>query len=335
MPARQRVFSGQRPTGPLHVGHLIGALQTWVRLQDDHECFFGIVDWHMLTTNYEDTAALDENIVDMAATWLACGIDPERSTLLVQSQVKQHAELALILGMVAPLGELMRLSTYKDQIEQLKNRDLNTYGFLGYPVLQTADIAAYRATRVPVGEDQVEHIEKAREFIRRFNHLYGKGKEILPEPKEILSATPRILGVDGRKMSKSYDNAINLADDSKTILKKVSVMVTDPARVRRDDPGNPDVCSVFAYHKIFSPEEVAAVDAECRSAARGCTDCKKHLAKNLDALVAPVREARETWLGRRGDVEEILHAGNQRASEETERTLESVRGAIGLRGGSK
>jgi tryptophanyl-tRNA synthetase len=332
VPERLRTFSGQRPTGPLHVGHLVGALQTWVRLQDEYECFFGIVDWHMLTTDYAETGELEENIVDMAATWLGCGIDPAKSTLCIQSQVKQHAELALLLGMVAPLGELMRLSTYKEQIENLKNRDLNTFGFLGYPVLQTADIAAYRAHRVPVGEDQVEHIEKAREFIRRFNHLFGKGEQILPEPQAVLSPTPRILGVDGRKMSKSYDNALNLADETTTIQKKVMTMVTDPARVRREDPGNPEVCSVFAYHKTFSsPEEVQEVDRECRTAARGCTECKRQCAGNIDRLIAPAREGRAAWINRRDDIEDILREGNARARKETEKTMEIVRSAMGLR----
>ncbi len=332
MPRRKRIFSGQRPTGPLHVGHLIGALQNWARLQEEYECFFGIVDWHMLTTHYEDTGALEGDIVEMAATWLGCGIDPAKATICLQSQIKQHAELALILGMVAPLGELMRLSTYKEQLENLKNRDLNTFGFLGYPVLQTADIAAYRAELVPVGEDQVEHIEKAREFVRRFNHLYGQGKQVLPEPKEMLSRTPRLLGVDGRKMSKSYDNAINLADEPKTIARKVGQMVTDPARVRRDDPGDPKVCSVFTYHKIFTPEaEVTQIAEDCRSATIGCADCKRKCAAQLDALVAPAREGRAQWIARRGDIEDILAAGNARAREEAEKTLAAVRAAVGLR----
>ncbi|MBN1475613.1 tryptophan--tRNA ligase [Candidatus Sumerlaeota bacterium] len=331
-PQRERIFSGQRPTGPLHVGHLIGALQSWVRLQDEYECFWGIVDWHMLTTHYEDTHELDDNIIDMAATWLGCGIDPERSTILIQSQVKQHAELALLLGMVSPLGELMRLSTYKDQLENLKDKNINTYGFLGYPVLQTADIAAYRATRVPVGEDQVEHIEKAREFVRKFNNLYGRGKQPLLEPQAMLSPTPRLLGVDGRKMSKSYDNAINLSDSPKTILKKVNTMVTDPQRVRRNDPGDPEVCSVFAYHRIFTPEEdVEQIAQDCRTAAIGCGDCKRRCAERLNALVAPTREGRARWLERRSDIEEILAAGNAHAREVTEETLQGVREAVGLR----
>lgn len=332
MAKRERIFSGQRPTGPLHIGHLVGALQTWVRLQDEHECFFGIVDWHMLTTHYEDPSELETNILEMAATWLGAGIDPERSTILLQSQVKQHAELALILGMFASLGELTRLSTYKDQIQNLKDKNLNTYGFLGYPVLQTADIAAYRATLVPVGEDQVEHIEKAREFVRRLNHLYGKGQEVLPEPKEMLSPTPRVLGIDGRKMSKSYSNAINLADAPKQILKKVNRMVTDPQRVRREDPGDPEVCSVFAYHRVFSPgAEVEQVAHDCRTAGIGCGECKAKCAANIEGLVAPVREGRAHWISRPDDLNDILEAGNRRAREVTEETMARVRAAIGLR----
>lgn len=332
MPKRQRIFSGQRPTGPLHVGHLIGALNNWVRLQDEYECFYGIVDWHMLTTDYEDTSQLENNIVEMAATWLGCGIDPERSTLVVQSQIKQHAELALLLGMITPLGWLERCTTYKEQLRELAHRNIQTFGFLGYPVLQAADITAYRAHRVPVGEDQVPHLELAREIVRRLNFLYGQGEEILPEPQEILSPTPRLLGVDGRKMSKSYDNAINLADDTKTILRKIQTMVTDPARVRRDDPGNPDICSVFAYHRVFTPEEeVTQIDTDCRRAGIGCTDCKKRCAAVIDALVAPVREGRAHWMERRGEIEEILDTGNTRAREEAEATLEAVRSAIHLR----
>lgn len=332
MTKRDRIFSGQRPTGPLHVGHLIGALQNWVKLQDQCECFWGIVDWHMLTTHYEDTTELEGNIIDMAATWLGCGIDPNKSTILVQSQVKQHAELMLLLGMVAPIGELMRLSTYKDQLENLKDKSINTFGFLGYPVLQAADIAAYHANKVPVGEDQVEHIEKAREFIRKFNNLYGKGQSVLVEPQAVLSPTPRLLGVDGRKMSKSYNNAINLADTSKQILKKVNRMVTDPQRVRREDPGDPGVCSVFAYHEIFTDKEtVAQIDRDCRTAAIGCGDCKKMCAQRLDELVGPTREGRAEWMNRKGDIEDILDAGNKHAREVTEGVLDGVRKAVGLR----
>lgn len=326
-----RIFSGQRPTGLLHIGHLIGTLQSWVRLQETHECFFGIVDWHMLTTNYEDTAHLGEHIQEMAATWLACGIDPERSTILLQSQVKQHAELALILGMVTSQSALEQLPTYKDMIRQLSHRDLKTYGFLGYPVLQTADIAAYRATVVPVGEDQVPHIEFAREVVRRFNSFYGRGQQILPEPQALLSPTPRLLGVDGRKMSKSFDNAINLADPAGTVTKKVSVMVTDPARVRRTDPGHPEVCSVFSYHRIFTPEaKVTELDSACRRATIGCTDCKRQLAANLNELIEPIREGRSRWIQRPGEIAEILEKGNTRAQSEAEATLRAVRSAVGL-----
>lgn len=332
IPPRPRIFSGMRPTGPLHVGHLIGALRNWVRLQEDHVCFFGIVDWHMLTTHYQETAALEGNIVEMAATWLACGLDPARSTLLVQSQVKQHAELALLLGMVTPLGWLERLPTYKEQLRELAHRDIQTFGFLGYPVLQAADIAAYRATRVPVGEDQVPHLELAREIVRRFNFLYGQGCEVLPEPVEILSPTPRLLGVDGRKMSKSYDNAINLADAPETVRRKVSVMVTDPARVRRTDPGNPDVCSVFDYHRVFTDaDRVAEIDQACRRAAIGCVDCKRLCADSLEALIGPVREGRAHWIARPREINQILAAGNERARTEAEQTLASVRAAVGLR----
>jgi tryptophanyl-tRNA synthetase len=328
---RARVLSGFRPTGPLHIGHLVGALENWVRMQSTHECFFAIADWHALTSEYEDTTRIREHTLEMAADWIAAGIDPERSTLFVQSHVPEHAELHLLLSMIVPVGWLERVPTYKEQQEQVSHRDLANYGFLGYPVLQAADILVYRANFVPVGEDQLAHLELCREIARRFNGLYGP---VFPEPQGLTTRVPRLPGTDGRKMSKSYGNAINLADDAETIRRKIMTMVTDPARKRRTDPGNPDVCPVFDFHRAFSDEATRArVDAGCRSAGIGCIDCKNMLLGHLEPALAPFQERRRELLAHRGRVREILAEGARRARAEAAATMRLVREAMKIDAG--
>jgi tryptophanyl-tRNA synthetase len=325
---RPRVLSGFRPTGPMHLGHLVGALDNWVKMQDTHECFFAIADWHALTSDYADTSRLGEWTLEMGLDWLAAGLDPERSVLFVQSHVPEHAELHLLLSMIVPLGWLERVPTYKEQQEQLKERDLANYGFLGYPVLQAADILIYRAQFVPVGEDQVSHLELCREIARRFNHLYG---EVFPEPQALLTRTPRLPGTDGRKMSKSYGNAISLSDSPAEMRDKVLTMVTDPARKRRADPGNPDVCPVYQFHKAFStPATVETVNLECRRAGIGCVDCKKMLLQHLEPAVAPVQERRRALQGDRAQVRAVLERGAERARAEARLTMNLVRRALHL-----
>jgi tryptophanyl-tRNA synthetase len=326
--SKKRVLSGMRPTGYLHLGHLFGALQNWVSLQKDYDCFYSIVDWHALTTDYEETSQLQDFIFNMAVDWLTIGIDPEKSTVFVQSSVKEHAELHLLLSMVVPLGWLLRVPTYKEQLKEIKGKDLHTYGFLGYPVLQAADILAYKAHAVPIGEDQLPHLEISREITRRFNSFYGN---IFPEPEAKLTATSRLPGTDGRKMSKSYNNAIYLSDSAEEMIKKVTMMMTDPARKRRHDPGNPEICPVFAYHKIFSPpEKISEIDRECRRAGIGCTDCKGFLSEQLQVFFAPFLEKRNTFLKNRKKIDEILDDGNTRAKKVAGETLQEVREAMKL-----
>ncbi|HZN04565.1 MAG TPA: tryptophan--tRNA ligase [Candidatus Polarisedimenticolia bacterium] len=325
---RPRVLSGFRPTGPMHIGHLKGALENWVRLQDTHDCFYAICDWHALTSEYADPSRLPEHIEQMGLDWLAAGLDPERSVIFVQSHVPEHAELHLLLSMIVPLSWLERVPTYKEQQEQITHRDLTNYGFLGYPVLQTADILIYRANFVPVGEDQLAHLELSREIARRFNHLFG---EVFPEPQALTTPTPRIPGTDGRKMSKSYGNAISLSDTPEEIRSKILTMVTDPARKRRSDPGNPDVCPVFDLHKAFSTaatQQEAA--AGCRSAGIGCIDCKKMLLGHLKPALWPVQERRRALDRDRGRIHLLLADGARRARDEARRTMERVRQAMHL-----
>jgi tryptophanyl-tRNA synthetase len=324
--AKPRILSGMRPTGPLHLGNLMGALDNWVRLQDTYDCFFTIVDWHSLTTDYADTSAIRENILEVAIDWLAAGLDPARSVLFVQSHVKEHAELHLLLSMISPVGWLERVPTYKEQQQQITDRDLSTYGFLGYPVLQTADIVIYKADAVPVGEDQAAHVELCREIVRRFNHLYGP---VFPEPKTLLTEAKRIPGTDGRKMSKSYGNAIYLKDSPETVRQKLKPMVTDPARKRRTDPGNPDVCPVFDLHKAFSPpasQEWAA--AGCRTAGIGCLDCKGRLTEHVLERLAGIHARRPEYASRPDTVRDILREGAQRARAVAEDTMAEVRAAM-------
>jgi len=327
---RPRVLSGMRPTGPLHLGHLVGALDNWVDMQADFECYFAIVDWHALTTDYADPSAIPGNVREVALDWLAAGIDPERACLFVQSDVRAHAELHLLLSMIVPLSWLERVPTYKEQQEELRGRDLHTYGFLGYPLLQTADVLVYRARYVPVGEDQVPHLELAREIARRFNHLYG---QVFPEPQPRLTPAPRLPGTDGRKMSKSYGNAIDLRDDATCLRAKVDAMLTDPQRTHRHIPGNPEICPVFAHHKVFSPEAIRTWAADgCRSAGIGCRDCKAALRTEIDRRLEPLRARRAELARDPARVEAILARGAARAREVAEATLTDVRRAMGLGG---
>ncbi len=315
-----------RPTGHLHLGNLHGALLNWVSMQDQYDCFFFIADWHALTSDYENPGAISQNTRDMMLDWLSAGLSPEKSTLFVQSHIKEHAELFLLLSMITPVPWLERNPTYKDQIIQLSNKDLSTFGFLGYPVLQAADIIIYKADGVPVGVDQVPHVEITREIARRFNHLYGN---IFPEPEAILTQTPKILGTDRRKMSKSYDNAIYLSDPPDKIAKTVAQMITDPQRARKSDPGNPDVCNVFEFHKIYT--ETAArqdIDPKCRKAEIGCVECKKIMSANLSKALEPIREKRAYYEERPEHVEEIIAAGEEKARKVVRQTMKEVRAAI-------
>jgi tryptophanyl-tRNA synthetase len=323
---RPRILSGMRPTGPLHLGNFMGALDNWVGLQDSYECFFSIVDWHSLTTDYADPSEIRGNVVEVATDWLAAGLDPERSTLFVQSLVPEHAELHLLLSMVVPVPWLERVPSYKEQQQQLKEKDLSTYGFLGYPLLQTADIIIYKAAAVPVGEDQAPHVELAREIVRRFNNLYGP---VFPEPQTLLTESRRIPGTDGRKMSKSYGNAVYMRDDPETVRQKIRPMVTDPARKRRSDPGDPDVCPVFDLHKAFSPQKTRAWAAEgCRTAGIGCLDCKAKLIEHMLERLAEVHARRPEFAARPDTVWDILFEGSKRARAVAQATMDEVRAAV-------
>ncbi len=331
--ATPRILSGMRPTGPLHLGNLMGALDNWVRLQQEYDCFFTIVDWHSLTTDYADPNPIRENVLEVACDWLAAGLDPQRSTLFIQSLVPEHAELHLLLSMVTPVPWLERVPTYKEQQQQLSEKDLSTYGFLGYPLLQTADIVIYKADAVPVGEDQAPHIELTREIVRRFNNLYGP---VFPEPKTLLTEAKRIQGTDGRKMSKSYGNAVFMKDDPETVRQKIRPMVTDPARKRRTDPGDPDKCPVFDLHRAFSTQETQAWAAEgCRTAAFGCLDCKARLTEHMLARLEEVHARRPEFAARPDTVWDILLAGSKRARAVAQATMEEVRSAMKISYASK
>jgi tryptophanyl-tRNA synthetase len=396
--AHARVVSGMRPTGKMHLGHYHGALKNWVKMQHEYECIFLVVDWHALTTHYEDPSLIKENVWDMVVEWLAVGIDPGAAKIALQSWVPEHAELHLLLSMMTPLGWLERVPTYKDQMQNLQGRDLATYGFLGYPLLQSADILIYKADKVPVGEDQASHVEMTREIARRFNHLYGRepdfielsekaidkmgkknakryrqlrkafqeqgdhealetaqallegqanitlgdkerlfgylegsGKLILPEPDEMLTETPKLLGLDGRKMSKSYHNTITLRDTDEEIEQKVRTMQTDPARVKRIDPGEPEKCPVWNLHKVYSDDDVKDWVVEgCRSAGIGCLDCKGPLIESIQAELRPVREAAVEYDNNPSLVRSIVAEGSQQARELARDTMDEVKEAMGL-----
>jgi len=317
-----------RPTGKLHLGHLVGALDNWVKFQDQYECFFMVADWHALMSEYENPVSLKENIVDNVIDWLACGISPERSTIFIQSQVKEHLELYMIFSILTPLGWLERCPTYKEQLREVANRDLSTYGFLGYPVLQAADIALYKAQVVPVGEDQLPHLELTREIVRKFNGLY-KG-EVFPEPEALLTKASRLLGLDGRKMSKSYNNFILLQEEPENVRKKVQTMFTDPLRVKLSDPGHPESCNVHSYYAVFAPERFTRIASLCRESKIGCTACKKELAEILVAFLAPIQEKRKQLLSDRERVLGIVEAGKAKATAQAAAAVAEVKELVNL-----
>ncbi|MGD0793583.1 MAG: tryptophan--tRNA ligase [Terriglobales bacterium] len=364
--SKKRVLSGMRSTGKLHLGNYVGALENWVRMQEEYDCFFCIADWHALTTDYADTSRLKENSAEVLLDWLAAGLDPAKCVMFIQSHVPAHAELHLLLSMITPLGWLERVPTYKEQKENIKEKDLGTYGFLGYPVLQSADILIYKADVVPVGEDQVAHVELTREIARRFNGFYAppliirrKGEQVLtsdgvevklepgveldpkadyviqrsvfPEPQSLLTPAPRLPGTDGRKMSKSYGNAVMLTDPEPVVRQKLKTMVTDPARVRRTDRGSPDVCPVGDLHKIFSGQAtMAKVNEGCRSAGIGCIECKSWVADALVKILNPMQERRKKYEDNPRLAWDILEAGSARARDVAGATMDEVRKAMGL-----
>lgn len=318
-----------RPTGKLHLGHLVGALDNWIKLQDEYDCFFMVADWHALMSEYEDTSRMSEYAIDNVADWIAAGIDPDKSTLFVQSEVAAHLDLNMIFSCLTPLGLLERCPTYKEQMRQIKTRNLNTYGFLGYPVLQAADILIYKAERVPVGDDQLPHLELTREIARRFNTLYKKN--IFPYPEAILTKVPRLMGLDGRKMSKSYDNTINLSDSEEIIRRKVTSMITDPKRIKLADKGHPDICNVFAYYSTFIPGLKEEVAANCINAKIGCTECKKILASGLMDKLKPFHARREELLRDKNGIRNILDKGKEKAVAFSSTVLKEVKGLIGFK----
>ena len=329
----KRVLSGMRPTGPLHIGHLLGALSNWIELQDQYECFYFIADWHALSTMYDEPESLEEFTVEIVTDWLSVGLDPERSTLFLQSAILEHAELFVLLSMITPLSWLERVPSYKEVRQQMSHKELATLGFLGYPLLQTADIIIYRANFVPVGMDQLPHLELSREVVRRFNSMYGSedSDPVFPEPMHLLTEAPKVPGTDGRKMSKSYNNAIYLKDSSDEVWEKLRPMVTDPARVKRTDPGDPEKCPVFELHIFFTPEEKREEAAHgCRTAGIGCIDCKKILFEEIEKTLSPIRERRSELEKHPDMVRQILSDGNKKAQIETAKTMVDVRRAVQL-----
>ncbi len=340
-PSKGRVLSGMRPTGKLHLGHYVGALQNWVRLQEEYDCFFFVADWHALTTDYADTRNIKQNSVEIIIDWLASGLDPEKSTLFIQSHVPQHAELHLLFSMITPLGWLERVPSYKEQRENLKDKDLGTYGFLGYPLLQAADILVYQGNFVPVGEDQVPHVELTREVARRFNQFYPRKvragdrdrqrETVFPEPQPLLTPAAKLPGTDGRKMSKSYGNAILLSEPEASVRQKLKTMVTDPARIRRSDPGDPDKCPVGDLHKIFSSKEtIAKVYEGCRSAGIGCIECKSWAADSIMRVLGPIQERRQKYEADPKLAWDILEEGSEKARKAAEATMVEARAAANL-----
>ena len=317
-----------RPTGKLHLGNYVGALQNWVKLQNSHDCFFFVADWHALTTDYDNTSRLADNSLEVVLDFLAAGLDPDQCSIFVQSHVREHAELHLLFSMITPLGWLERVPSFKEQQLQMPNKDLHMYGFLGYPLLQAADILIYRPDFVPVGKDQLPHLELTRELARRFNNLY---KPVFPEPMEQLTKYPKVLGTDGRKMSKSYGNTINLSDPEPVVRQKLKTMVTDPARVRRHDPGNPDLCPVYDFHKIFSlPMIQEQINTECRTAAIGCIDCKKLVADRIVERMTPMWDARARLSKDPSHLNDIVTEGSRRAGEVAKATLQDVNEAMNI-----
>ncbi|HEY4485671.1 MAG TPA: tryptophan--tRNA ligase [Nitrospiria bacterium] len=326
--AKNRMLSGMQPSGRMHLGNLLGALDNWIRFQKEYDAYFFVADWHALSTNFADTGRIREYTREILIDWLAAGIDPEKCTVFIQSRIPEHAVLHLLFSMITPLPWLQRNPTYKEKIEELRERDLSSYGFLGYPVLQAADILIYKPDVVPVGVDQLPHLELTREIARRFNNLYGP---VFPEPRALLTEVPKLAGTDGRKMSKSYDNAIYLSDDEKTVRDKLRTMVTDPARKRRTDPGNPDICPVFTFHKIYS--EIGVIDRvnrECRTAGIGCIDCKGLVADRMVARLEPIWENRAQWTKHPRKLDAVVEAGGEKAQAFARKTLEETREAMKL-----
>ena len=328
--SKGRIFSGMQPSGKFHLGNYLGALENWVNLQDEYECFFSIVDWHALTSSFEDTSKLPEHIHNMALDWLSAGLDPEKNVIFIQSDVKEHAELHLLLSMMTPLSWLERVPTYKDKIQQLgdQGKDINTYGFLGYPELMTADIILYKADTVPVGEDQIPHLELSREIVRRFNNLY---KPVFVEPQAKLSKASLLPGVDGRKMSKSYGNEIPCAASPDELKAKIRLMVTDPKRVKKTDPGDPEVCVVFKFHKIFNTMQCDEISCSCREATMGCVECKNRLADVMIGILADMHVRRTEYEKNPAKVKEILAYGAERARIVAASTMAEVRAAMNLK----
>ena len=317
-----------RPTGPLHLGHLAGALKNWIRLQDEYDCYYTIVTWHAFSSEYQNSKVIRDFTFEYAAGWLSVGLDPAKSVIFVQSEVKEHAELHLLLSMIIPLPWLERVPTFKEMKREVTDKDLNTYGFLGYPVLQTADIILYKGNAVPVGEDQAYHLELAREITRRFNRLYG---EIFPEPQMLLTEVPRLAGTDGRKMSNSLHNAIYLSDSPEEIRAKIAPMVTDTRRKRKTDPGVPGDCPVFTLHKAFVEEKKREELAQgCRTAGIGCLECKNVIIEKLTAILAPIQEKRREFDKKPQNVWDIIEEGNKKARKTAQKTMAEVRKAIGL-----
>jgi len=325
MTAKKRILSGMRPTGKLHLGHLMGALNNWVKLQETYHCFYMVADWHALMSEYEDPKDMKTNSCEMVKDFVAAGLDPEKSVIFVQSHVPEHLELYMVFSDITPLGWVERCPTYKEQLREVKGRDLTTYGFLGYPVLQAADIAVYRASAVPVGVDQIPHLELTREIVRRFNTLYKK--DVFPEPEPLLTTMPKLLGIDNRKMSKSYANSISLSDTPHDIEKKVAQMITDAARIKLHDKGHPDICNVFSYYSVFAEAHLLDnVRDWCEGAKLGCTECKKGLAKILVGYLEPMRQKRATISD--DDAADILKEGAKKARTAAGETMAAVRSLI-------
>ena len=325
---KKRILSGMRPTGRLHLGHLVGVLRNWVELQEKYNCLFMVADWHALMSEYQDPGSIRQNITDCVADWVSVGIDPDKSAIFLQSAVKEHLELNMILADLTPLAWLERCPTYKEQLREQSKRDLTTYGFLGYPVLQAADILLYKAHEVPIGEDQLPHLELTREIARKFGNMYGKNVFIEPQP--LFTKTPRLLGIDNRKMSKSFDNFIALSDPPKVIKEKVARMFTDPQRIRISDPGHPDKCNVYSYYKIFKPESAREVHDYCSHATVGCTVCKKNLAETVISHLEDIHERRKKIVEDKHGIEGILRKGTDKARAIASATIKEVKKAVKL-----
>lgn len=324
-----RILSGMQPTGKLHLGNYFGALINWVALQDEYECFYMVADLHALTSDYEDTKDISKNIQDVVIDWLSCGLSPEKSVIFVQSDVAEHSQLHLLLSMITPLGWLERVPTYKSKMLELEGKkNISTYGFLGYPVLQAADILLYKADTVPVGEDQLPHLEITREITRRFNYLYGN---VFPEPQAKLTQTPKIIGIDGRKMSKSYENCIYISDKPEVVSKKVMKMITDPEKIKLTDKGHPEVCSVFYLHQIYSKTEIKDIEVSCKNAKLGCVECKKNLSNKINSQMSNILVKREDFLKNKDIIEDILSDGAKKAKRVAEKTLQEVKEAMKIR----